>query len=131
MNSLIKWSCQILALFPIHEKLEMAFLMSSMFVWKNTTSLKPSKHMRLLGTIKYKQRSKANWEQNSALKTFSPVKCSSYLSSLFCHFGNTGLPLTTAWCLNIVQFSFMHFFFIQQVVIEPFLCINYTSISKF
>ena len=49
MNSLIKGNCQILALFPIHEKLEMAFLMSSMFVWKNTKSLKPSKQHEAIG----------------------------------------------------------------------------------
>jgi len=49
MNSLIKGNCQILALFPIHEKLEMAFLMSSVFVWKNMKSLKASKQHEAIG----------------------------------------------------------------------------------
>ena len=49
MNSLIKGNCQILAIFPIHEKLEMACLMSRVFVWKNTKSLKPSKQHEATG----------------------------------------------------------------------------------
>ena len=49
MNSLIKGNCQILAIFPIHEKLEMTCLMSRVFVWKNTKSLKPSKQHEATG----------------------------------------------------------------------------------
>lgn len=51
----------------------------------------------------------------------------------YCHSGNIWLPFTNAWCLNIVQFSFMYFFihlFIQQVVIEPFLRISHSHSSK-
>ena len=92
MNSLIKGNCQILALFPIHEKLEMAFLMSSMFVWKNTKSLKPSKQHEAIG---YNETLNVNRD--------NPMDCSPSGSSIH---GDSPDKNTGVGCLSLLQGTF-------------------------